>query len=65
MRGLNRPSLQPHSTADTAPNAAALLGDGYLAFTVDQGPDRERHQGIVSIEGEWIGGYGAALLPHE
>ena len=34
------------------PSAAGLLGDGYLAFTVDQGPDRERHQGIVAIEGD-------------
>lgn len=34
------------------PSAAALLGQGYLAFTVDQGPDRERHQGIVAIEGD-------------
>ena len=34
-----------------APSAAALLGQGYLAFTVDPGPDSERHQGIVSIEG--------------
>ena len=31
---------------------AALLGQGYLAFTVDQGPDTERHQGIVAIEGD-------------
>ena len=38
--------------AGSAPSAAALLGHGYLAFSVDQGPDRERHQGIVSIEGE-------------
>jgi molecular chaperone Hsp33 len=30
---------------------AALLGQGYLAFTVDQGPETERHQGIVTIEG--------------
>lgn len=36
---------------NAAPDAAALLGSGYLAFSVDQGPDRERHQGIVSIEG--------------
>ena len=36
---------------DETPSAAALLGQGYLAFTVDQGADRERHQGIVSIEG--------------
>lgn len=28
-----------------------LLGDGRLAFTVDQGPDTERYQGIVEIQG--------------
>ena len=38
--------------SDPRPSAAALLGLGYLAFTVDQGPDTERHQGIVAIEGE-------------
>lgn len=36
----------------TDPTDAALLGAGYLAFTVDQGPDTERHQGIVAIEGD-------------
>ena len=36
------------------PSAATLLGQGYLAFTVDQGPDRERHQGIVAIEGDGL-----------
>jgi molecular chaperone Hsp33 len=35
-----------------APSARALLGDGVLAFTVDQGPETETYQGIVSIEGE-------------
>jgi molecular chaperone Hsp33 len=34
-----------------APEADELLGGGYLAFTVDQGPDEHRHQGIVTIEG--------------
>lgn len=34
-----------------APDAAALLGKGYLAFTCDQGPEMERYQGIVAIEG--------------
>lgn len=38
-------------TRCSAPSAIDLLGGGYLAFTVDQGPDRERHQGIVAIEG--------------
>lgn len=31
-----------------------LLGKGYLAFTVDQGPDTERYQGIVELEGETL-----------
>ncbi len=35
-----------------APSASALLGRGYLAFSVDQGADMERHQGIVAIEGD-------------
>lgn len=34
------------------PSARDLLGSGYLAFTVDQGSDSERHQGIVAIEGD-------------
>ena len=34
------------------PSDAALLGGGYLAFTVDQGNDTERYQGIVAIEGD-------------
>ena len=29
------------------PTTQQLLGDGFLAFTVDQGPDKERHQGNV------------------
>lgn len=33
---------------------AELLGHGYLAFTVDQGPDADRHQGIVEIAGETL-----------
>lgn len=36
---------------DPAPDAAALLGKGYLAFTCDQGPEMERYQGLVAIEG--------------
>ncbi len=36
---------------EDGPGAGALLGGGYLAFSCDQGPDMERYQGIVSIEG--------------
>ena len=31
-----------------------LLGAGYIAFTVDQGDDTERYQGIVEIVGETL-----------
>ncbi|WP_237215323.1 Hsp33 family molecular chaperone HslO [Falsiroseomonas oryziterrae] len=37
--------------ADPAPPAGALLGKGYLAFTCDQGPEMDRYQGIVALEG--------------
>jgi molecular chaperone Hsp33 len=40
--------------ADAPITARTLLGDGYLAFTVDQGPDREPQQGIVALEGETL-----------
>ena len=33
------------------PDQAHLLGNGYLAMTVDQGPDMERYQGIVPLDG--------------
>ena len=34
-----------------SPSVPDLLGAGYLAFTVDQGEDTERYQGIVAITG--------------
>ncbi|MFZ2008197.1 MAG: Hsp33 family molecular chaperone HslO, partial [Stellaceae bacterium] len=34
-----------------SPSVPQLLGAGYIAFTVDQGDDTERYQGIVSITG--------------
>ena len=33
------------------PNLRQLLGTGHLAFTVDQGDDTERYQGIVELDG--------------
>ena len=32
-------------------DAAALLGRGHLAMTIDHGPDRNRYQGLVAVEG--------------
>ncbi len=43
--------LAPVLARDPEGYAAALLGTGYLAFTVDEGPETDRHQGIVSITG--------------
>ena len=36
------------------PTASALLGQGVAAFTADQGPDMDRYQGIVALEGETL-----------
>lgn len=34
------------------PTDRELLGSGYMALTVDQGPEMDRHQGIVEIAGD-------------
>ena len=55
LRGYARATperLEALLAKDAAPSARALLGDGYLAFTVDQGGEADRHQGIVAIEGD-------------
>lgn len=36
---------------DHDPPAAGLLGKGYIAFTCDQGPEMDRYQGIVAMDG--------------
>jgi molecular chaperone Hsp33 len=36
------------------PNARELLGNGYLALTVDQGEDTERYQGLVEFVGNTL-----------
>jgi molecular chaperone Hsp33 len=50
LRGYARAEALPEGPQP--PTAGALLGKGYLAFTCDQGPDMERYQGIVALEGE-------------
>jgi molecular chaperone Hsp33 len=42
---------EPESDGAGAVSVPHLLGSGYLAFTVDQGPDTERYQGIVELNG--------------
>lgn len=41
-------ALHRHGAGQGAP---LLLGHGYLAFTVDQGPHTDRYQGIVQLSG--------------
>ncbi len=36
------------------PSQAVLLGQGHIAFSVEQGADMENYQGIVPLEGELI-----------
>jgi molecular chaperone Hsp33 len=55
LRGYARPDAARFAALleeEAAPSAARLLGKGYLAFTCDQGPEMDRYQGIVAIEGE-------------
>ncbi len=60
LRGYAKVRQEGTTALDTT-SAATLLGKGYLAFTCDQGPDMDRYQGIVAIEGETLtemtGGY--------
>jgi len=47
------------AAANAAPGAASAevarwLGRGYMAFTVDLAPDRERYQGIVELTGDTL-----------
>ncbi len=41
-------------TADPHMLQMSLVGKGWLAFTVDQGPDTERYQGIVALRGKTL-----------
>ena len=42
--------------------ARALLGNGSIALTIDQGPDMERYQGVTPIEGSRLGDAAAAYF---
>src|SRR5439155_11638005 len=39
---------------DVNPSVPELIGKGYIAFTVDQGEDTERYQGIVELIGSTL-----------
>jgi molecular chaperone Hsp33 len=48
---MDRARLEALLDTDPSPAADALLGNGFLAFTVDPGTGTERHQGVVTIAG--------------
>jgi molecular chaperone Hsp33 len=52
LRGYARADGAALARLGDSPTDAALLGEGYLAFTVDQGAEMAPHQGIVAIEGD-------------
>ncbi|MDE8345992.1 MAG: Hsp33 family molecular chaperone HslO [Acidocella sp.] len=52
LRGYAR--VSPDVVIPPDATAAQCLGKGYLAFTVDQGRDREPQQGIVELRGETL-----------
>jgi len=56
LRGYARVNDEKLAALDAASDLSArqLLGDGFLAFTVDQGRDREPQQGIVALEGDTL-----------
>lgn len=51
VRGYARFDAERLAAADWEDDAA-LLGQGHLAMTIDQGMDSERYQGVVPLEGE-------------
>ncbi len=40
--------------AGSRSQTACLLGEGHMAMTIDQGPEMERYQGVVPLEGATI-----------
>ncbi len=57
VRGYARYDAEAVAAAAAKPGAPVprLLGSGFLAFTVDQGPETERYQGITELTGATLG----------
>ena len=56
MRAYARFDVRRMDATGPGPEAPVpkLIGAGHMAFTVDQGPDTERYQGITSLEGSTL-----------
>ena len=51
----NAPQIGADMISGMSASVPALLGSGYVAFTVDQGGENGRYQGIVELSGETLG----------
>jgi len=54
VRGYARFDADALASLDHSATADILLGQGHLAFTIDQGPDTDRYQGIVALTGQTL-----------
>jgi molecular chaperone Hsp33 len=52
LRGHAQIDAERLAALGDAPDQTAMLGQGHIAFTVDQGVDMERYQGIVPLEAD-------------
>lgn len=65
MRGYARFDAEVLAQADAGlSDVPRLLGAGHMAFTVDQGPDTERYQGISALEGATLADCANAYFRH-
>jgi len=51
----SKPQIGADMVAAMSASVPVLLGSGYVAFTVDQGGENGRYQGIVELSGETLG----------
>jgi molecular chaperone Hsp33 len=54
IRGYASMNHEKYAALDGKDDFASLIGEGYMAVTLDQGQDMERYQGIVTLEGDSI-----------
>lgn len=50
LRGYAKLDQEAFAALGESPTQQDMLGTGHIAFTIDQGPDMERYQGIVPLE---------------
>ena len=50
LRGYAKLDKEAFAALGESPTQQDMLGTGHIAFTIDQGPDMERYQGIVPLE---------------